>query len=201
MSALTCQVSSLVTQAESSCSSESGDAADDGSGEPASSSAAVPEHTRCFQVHLRLLVPDTDPPVTGWLDQQLAVIGRLAHVRAGALSVVLVDDERMRRLHGQYKGRPATTDVLAFDLRDSADDPIEGDLVICLSEAQRQSALRGHEARVEILLYAVHGMLHLLGFDDKSEQAAQAMHHREDELLEAVGIGPVYGRKIMEKTG
>lgn len=147
-----------------------------------------------FQVALNLHTDDTDPPLGGWLKACLVrVAGRLGLSR-GSVSVTVVDDARMSHLHRRYKQEAGTTDVLTFDLRDSRQEEMEGDVVICLDEAARQSASRGHETRLEVLLYAVHGVLHLLGEDDHQPPDALAMHRREDELLTAIGCGPVYSR-------
>lgn len=140
-------------------------------------------------------VPDVDPPLEGWLDVQLAGIAESATEAAllrGELAVTVVDDAAMADLHKRYKGAAGTTDVLTFDLREHSRDPLEGDIVICLDEAARQAATRGHDVRVEALLYAVHGLLHLLGEDDEREEDAARMHRREDELLTAAGFGAVF---------
>jgi probable rRNA maturation factor len=57
---------------------------------------------------------------------------------------------------------------------------VEGDIVVCLDEAARQAKKRNHPIRLEVLLYALHGMLHLLGYDDVSARQAARMHRRED---------------------
>jgi probable rRNA maturation factor len=157
-------------------------------------------------VDLNLQVADVDPPLAGWLDTQLARLARLAGA-TGELAVTVVDDATMADLHERYKNVPGTTDVLTFDLRDEPDTPdapdesdpaagavprVEGDVVVCLDEAARQSAARGHPVRVELLLYAVHGLLHLLGEDDQTPEQADRMHRREDALLEAAGFGAVF---------
>lgn len=113
------------------------------------------------------------------------------------MSLLLVGDAEMSRLHAQYKGDPSTTDVLTFDLRDkqgSGDEPIEGDIVLCVDEAARQAKQRGHETRIELLLYAVHGLLHLLGYDDHRAADFKRMHAKEDELLQAAGYGAVFNQ-------
>ncbi|MCB9849948.1 MAG: rRNA maturation RNase YbeY [Phycisphaerales bacterium] len=110
------------------------------------------------------------------------------------LSVALVDDARMSDLHEQYLGISGTTDVLTFDLDESDPDVVDGEIIICADTARRESAARGHAVADEILLYAVHGCLHLLGYDDHDADEAAAMHAREDELLALVGVGPVYRR-------
>lgn len=144
-------------------------------------------------VSLDLRTQDCDPPTAGWLEEQLSDIARLAGVTDGRLAVAVVDDAQMIRMHQQYRGEPGTTDVLTFDLRDKQDQPVEGDIVICMDEARRQARQRGHDTRLELLLYAVHGLMHLLGEDDHDEAGYQKMHRREDELLTRAGLGPVFG--------
>lgn len=144
-------------------------------------------------VSLDLRTHDCDPPAAGWLEDQLTRIARLAGVADGRLALAVVDDDQMARMHQQYRGKTGTTDVLTFDLRDKQDQPVEGDLVLCLDEARRQARQRGHDTRLELLLYAVHGLMHLLGEDDHDEAGYQKMHRREDELLTRAGLGPVFG--------
>lgn len=136
-----------------------------------------------------------DPPLTSWLSEQLSQLGRLAGAGPGGVTVVVVDDGRMAELHERYHGDASTTDVLSFDLRDESGggSAIEGDLVLCADEARRQAQRRGHALRVELLLYGLHGLLHLLGYDDHAPAEARRMHQREDELLTQAGFGAVYG--------
>ncbi|MFA9478414.1 rRNA maturation RNase YbeY [Phycisphaerales bacterium AB-hyl4] len=152
-------------------------------------------------VRLLLETADVDPPVVGWLEAMLRELAVRAGVRGGELTVLAVDDAKMSEMHEQYAGVPGTTDVLTFDLSDDVGPTpngpavVEGDIVVCLDEARRQADARGHAPRVEALLYALHGLLHLLGEDDHDEQAYQRMHAREDQLLQAVGLGAVFGRQ------
>ena len=147
------------------------------------------------RVSLDLQAPDLSPPLSRWLPVQARRAAELAGVSGGELNLTLVDDATMADLHERYKNVPGTTDVLTFDLRDDPADPLEGDVVLCVDEAVRQAAQRGHEPRLEVLLYAVHGLLHLLGEDDEDEAAAERMHRREDELLTALGWGPVFASR------
>lgn len=71
---------------------------------------------------------------------------------------------------------------------------LEGDIIVSADTAAREAEARGHDLAAELALYAVHGALHLLGYDDADPADAQRMHDMEDEVLSAVGIGPVYGR-------
>lgn len=156
--------------------------------------AAIPTgRARGLQVEVFSDQAGVDVATVRWLQRQLTRIAKLAGVRRGALSVAIVDDTQMARLHRRYLNLPGTTDALSFDLRDEqAGAEVQGELVLCFDEAVRQARRRGHEARLELLLYAVHGLLHLLGYDDRDPRAAAAMHRREDELLTVVGVGPVF---------
>ncbi|MEM7755867.1 MAG: rRNA maturation RNase YbeY [Planctomycetota bacterium] len=126
----------------------------------------------------------------------------------GEVRVKIVGDAEMARLHAEHKGDATTTDVLTFDLsgdRGERDgDPVvvlDVDLVLCLDEAERQASARGHEAGLELLLYAVHGVLHCVGFDDLDDASATAMHAEEDRVLEAIGVGAVFGRPEVGAAG
>lgn len=152
--------------------------------------------THC-DIDLTIDTADCDPPLTGWLIPALQRVTQEAGVETGRMSLRVVDDREMASLHQRYSNVPGTTDVLTFDLRDdpvSPADPIDGDIVICLDEANRQAQARGHDTRIEALLYAVHGLLHLLGEDDHADEDYARMHRREDELLSSIGLGPVFAR-------
>jgi len=135
---------------------------------------------------------DVEPPLRGWLARELRRLITLGELGPLAVHVRVVDDAEMGRLHERYRGEAGTTDVLTFDLRDQPQEPIEGDVVVCLDEARRQAARRGHATRLEVLLYALHGLLHLAGEDDHDPAGFERMHRREDELLTAAGHGAVF---------
>jgi probable rRNA maturation factor len=112
-----------------------------------------------------------------------------------SLSVALVGDRTMGRLHLEFMSIPGPTDVLSFALEsDPRGRCVEGELVICVPEARRQSRRRSIALRDEVLLYALHGLLHLNGWDDRTEADYRAMHRKEDQLLRRLGIGKVFDR-------
>lgn len=145
-------------------------------------------------IDLTFNTADAQPPLAGWLEGMLLRAASEAGVTRGRLGLVVVGDDEMADLHQTWKDVPGTTDVLTFDLSDSdaPADTVEGDIVVCIDEARRQAGERGHPLRHEALLYAVHGLLHLLGEDDQDDASFQRMHQREDELLTRIGIGRVY---------
>jgi len=136
------------------------------------------------------------PPLRG----VLPLLGQ----RTGSWSITLVDDATMMELHHRTMGLPTTTDVLTFDLRDRAarrarpapgdGGPLELDTVICLDEAARRALDLGHPLFHEVLLYAIHSLLHVCGYDDRTAALARKMHQEEDRLLICLKIGPVFHR-------
>ena len=112
----------------------------------------------------------------------------------GEVRVRVVDDATMSDLHARHSGVAGTTDVLTFDLRPMGLGPLDTDIIVCLDEAARQAATRNHSPERELLLYALHGMLHCLGHDDHDEAAYARMHAAEDAVLTAIGVGPLFAK-------
>ncbi len=119
----------------------------------------------------------------------------------GTLSIAVVGNRRMARLHELFMNDPSPTDVLTFDLGcDTAAGVLDGEIVVCADVALR--AVRRSEqptsrsptagARRELALYVTHGILHLAGYDDHDPRAFERMHAREDELLSELKLGPVF---------
>jgi len=123
-------------------------------------------------------------------------IRALTHARArGEVRIKLVDDDEMVRAHARSHDDPTTTDVITYDLRDDDTDPLDTDLIVCADEARRRARELDHPIEHELTLYAIHGALHCLGYDDTDETSRERIHAREDELLGAIGIGPVYAKR------
>ena len=101
----------------------------------------------------------------------------------------IVGDEAMSAAHLRYSGIEGSTDVLTFV---TAPDPIEVDVLLCLHEADRRVAEFSHTTVHELLLYAVHGLLHAAGFDDHDPSSFEAIHAEEDRLLTLVGVGDLF---------
>jgi len=114
------------------------------------------------------------------------------------MSVALIGDRTMSRLHQQFMGIPGPTDVLTFPLEMARGSPknraLSGEVVIDVAEARRRGKSEGIAPKLEVLLYAIHGMLHLCGYDDQTDRAYRAMHRMEDHLLTKLGLGPVFHR-------
>ncbi len=99
----------------------------------------------------------------------------------------------MRDVHAQWLADSSVTDVLTFDLSEGPAEPVvDGQVVVCAPVARRRARKLGIDWRHELLLYVVHGCLHLCGFDDRRRADAKRMHLREDQILGRIGVGPVY---------
>ena len=120
----------------------------------------------------------------------------------GEVTVALISDSRMRTLNRSYRGKDYATDVLSFPaspppepaaVRSGAD--CLGDIVIATGVAQRQAEQVGHAVAVELKVLALHGLLHLLGYDherDKGEMAAL-----ESKLRKKAGLAEgLIGRRL-----
>jgi probable rRNA maturation factor len=107
------------------------------------------------------------------------------------LSVILVDEGAMERLHVQWMDEPGPTDVLSFpmdELRPTPDgkDPapgLLGDVVLCPAVAERQGRTAGHGTEAELELLTTHGILHLLGYDHAEPAQEREMFTLQDRLL------------------
>ncbi len=110
------------------------------------------------------------------------------------LSLAIVPAKQMASLHRKFLGQSGPTDVLTFELdHDSRGRTIAGEIVICSTIAKTRFRRLSHPLAHELLLYAIHGLLHLCAFDDRTASTFAAMHAKEDEILTRIGIGPVFG--------
>lgn len=136
------------------------------------------------------------PEDARWIADHAARAMRVLEAE-GEVRVRVVADPEMSAAHLEYAEVEGTTDVLTFDMSEPTPDgtrmELDVDVLACLDEAVRQAERRGHPARCEVLLYVVHGMLHCLGFDDHDDDEYARMHAEEDRVLEAIGVGSVFG--------
>lgn len=113
----------------------------------------------------------------------------------GELRIRIVGDAEMSAMHDRHLGDPSTTDVLTFDLSNGATGQhgvIDADVLACIDEAKRRATELQHPVERELLLYVLHAMLHCLGHDDHDEAGYDAMHAREDEILERISVGRTF---------
>ena len=132
-------------------------------------------------------------PNIDWLQQHLRTAVAAIDHPVSRVSVLIVNDDRMIELHRRHLAINETTDVLTFPVP-HAGEAIDVDIAICLDEATRQAQQHDHRIEHELLLYALHGVLHCAGFDDHGEDDYRAMHEEEDRILRAIGVGATFKR-------
>ena len=141
----------------------------------------------------RLLVAVSDAqgrPLSPALGRWLAAV---APARArGTVNIALVSDARVRALKRRYRRLDKTTDVLSFpavsDTPRRGTPRVLGDIVIARGVARRQATMAGHAEATELKVLALHGLLHLLGYDHEAEGDAGTMARVERRLRRLGGL-------------
>ena len=124
-----------------------------------------------------------------WLQRELVAVACREGLQGRRLSVVLVSDQRMRQLNRDFRGHDERTDVLAFDYGASSHtDDVDGEVVVSAQTAQSEARRRGVPAVGEVLLYCVHGFLHLAGYDDSTAAGRRRMWQRQLAHLREAGL-------------
>ena len=117
----------------------------------------------------------------------------------GEVAVALVTDAHIRKLNSQYRKKPVPTDVLSFPAdhgsripdpgsRTRDPGPALGDIVIATGVARRQAREAGHSYQTELRVLALHGLLHLLGYDHDKKNDAGRMARLEARLRRKGGL-------------
>jgi probable rRNA maturation factor len=141
----------------------------------------------------RLLVTVTDGRGRAVADRGLARwLARLAPARVrGEVAIALAADQHLRKLNRQYRGKDYATDVLSFpadDVRPKGGPRFLGDIVIATGVARRQATEAGHAYATELRVLALHGLLHLLGYDHEDPGDYGRMARAEARLRRRGGL-------------
>ncbi len=107
-------------------------------------------------------------------------------------NVIIVNNDYIHRLNKDYRGIDRETDVITFALEDdktfNPEIRILGDIYISIEKAKSQSEEYGHSLTRELCFLAVHGFLHLLGYDHMKKEEEEVMFKLQEEILDEVGI-------------
>lgn len=133
-----------------------------------------------------------------------AAVGRAVERTGGPekaqIGLLVVNDEAMREFNLEHRGQDRPTDVLSFPLLEPGEkitqadvDPetgevVLGDIIISLPTAERQAGEYGHSLAREAAYLAVHGTLHLLGYDHEADGEGEEMRKLEEAVLESIGL-------------
>ena len=112
------------------------------------------------------------------------------------VSLMFTDDETIHEMNREYRGIDRPTDVLSFALEEGEEEEIYGgpeenllgDIIISVETATRQAEEYGHSVEREMAFLALHGMLHLLGYDHMGEEERKEMRAQEEAILASLGI-------------
>lgn len=113
------------------------------------------------------------------------------------LSITFVDKSEIQEINKMYRDKDKVTDVISFALEEDEPDidmsefdipRVLGDIIICTDVAQEQSESYGHSFERELGFLALHGFLHLLGYDHMNEKDEKEMFGRQDAILNAYGL-------------
>ena len=107
------------------------------------------------------------------------------------LSVAIVDDATIRAINRRHLGHDWPTDVISFPMDAADHDTLDGEVVVSAETADNHAGRHGIDPIGELVLYLIHGLLHLRGFDDLDDESRARMRRREDELIAGLGLGPI----------
>ncbi len=110
-------------------------------------------------------------------------------ITSAEISIAIVDDARIHELNRRFLDHDYPTDVLSFPLS-TDNQPLQGEIAVSLDTARSHAARFNASTHDELLLYVVHGTLHLVGYDDKDPAAAGRMQARQNEVLRELGVEP-----------
>ncbi|WML30665.1 rRNA maturation RNase YbeY [Neobacillus sp. OS1-32] len=152
------------------------------------------------------LLIDTMDETKELTEQQLLEIERLLNFAAqkqnikehSEVSVTFVTNERIQEINREYRDKDAPTDVISFAMEEMGEGEVEvlgaglprvlGDIIISVPKAKEQAAEYGHSFARELGFLAVHGFLHLLGYDHMNEADEKEMFTLQKEILNEYGL-------------
>ena len=105
------------------------------------------------------------------------------------MAVALVTDAHIQKLNSQYRKKHRATDVLSFPAEPGTRHSELGDIVIATGVARRQASEAGHTYQTELRVLALHGLLHLLGYDHEHASDSGRMARIERRLRRKGGLG------------
>lgn len=117
------------------------------------------------------------------LERLIDFVVRAESLRLGRIDLAIVPPADMARYNRRYLNHSGPTDVISFDLSDAQTPGLSGQLIVCATIAREQAQYHGLTGPEELMIYVIHGLLHMAGYDDQSVRQAAKMHARQDELL------------------
>ena len=106
----------------------------------------------------------------------------------GEFNIIIVDNKRIREINRDYRNKDVETDVISFALEDDKSFTLEnyrvlGDIYISIDKVHEQAESYGHSFKRELSFLALHGLLHLLGYDHMTKEDERVMFTKQEEVL------------------
>ncbi|MGL4595019.1 MAG: rRNA maturation RNase YbeY [Thermoguttaceae bacterium] len=110
-------------------------------------------------------------------------------IHSGHLEIVFVDSDTIQQYNKEFLKHDYPTDVISFPMEYSVEkNYLEGEILACTQVAQERASEFSWTPEEELLLYVIHGILHLVGLDDTSPESQKIMHQKEKEYLAFLNI-------------
>ena len=104
-------------------------------------------------------------------------------VKIADVDIAVLSRKEMAACNRTFLRHAGPTDVISFDLTDPGAKGLSAEILLCGDIARAEAKKRSHGEQRELLLYLIHGLLHLMGYDDKTAAKAKKMHARQEALL------------------
>lgn len=150
-----------------------------------------------MELEITVLVSPEAKQAINQIEKVLAAAAEIEALPDVSVAVTIVDNERIQEVNKVYRQKDMSTDVLSFPLfahreemaKEDWEETIElGDILISLPTAEEQAKEYGHSLLREISFLAVHGFLHLIGYDHETKEEEEVMFSRQEEVLSKLGI-------------
>ena len=130
-----------------------------------------------------------------WVDQDrlkhaICLVLKDYQIEQAVIGLAIVSDDAIRKMNKQFLDHDYATDVLSFPLSDKTEKILEGEIAISYDTAQQRAREFGWSGESELLLYAVHGALHLVGLSDQNPQERSRMRLEENKILAQMNVTP-----------
>jgi probable rRNA maturation factor len=118
------------------------------------------------------------------------------------VSIALADDAQIRELNRHWRGKDVATNVLSFPASGMQPDEVRflGDIILAFETIEREAAEEARPLAHHVAHLAVHGTLHLLGYDHENDSDADAMERRERDILARIGVTDPYASGAARRT-
>jgi len=112
-----------------------------------------------------------------FFEKTVTKLAKLLKIKLPEISLVFLNDKEMKNLNRKYRKRNRLTDVLSFDY---------GEILICLPQAKRQAKLLNHSLKDELVILLIHGILHLVGYNDETKKDYNKMSKKQKALWQKI---------------